>query len=130
MQRLRNGCGTAAPLPPHTKWTRRVPHPVLIGHAASLTPDGAACLEGGVKDGEVAVHGRRVERQHEAREAIQRSERAPRAAHVPVCQREAHVRTGGRARRDREAEEQVSRLVEVRERRREVALREGRGVSD
>ena len=30
------------PPPPHptprTKWTRRVPHPVLIGHAASLTP--------------------------------------------------------------------------------------------
>ena len=26
------------PLPPRTKWTRRVPHPVLIGHAASLTP--------------------------------------------------------------------------------------------
>jgi len=25
------------PLPPRTKWTRRVPHPVLIGHAASLT---------------------------------------------------------------------------------------------
>jgi len=24
--------------PPRTKWTRRVPHPVLIGHAASLTP--------------------------------------------------------------------------------------------
>ena len=24
--------------PPGTKWTRRVPHPVLIGHAASLTP--------------------------------------------------------------------------------------------
>jgi hypothetical protein len=23
---------------PRTKWTRRVPHPVLIGHAASLTP--------------------------------------------------------------------------------------------
>ena len=22
---------------PRTKWTRRVPHPVLIGHAASLT---------------------------------------------------------------------------------------------
>ena len=22
--------------PPRTKWTRRVPHPVLIGHAASL----------------------------------------------------------------------------------------------
>ena len=24
-------------VPPRTKWTRRVPHPVLIGHAASLT---------------------------------------------------------------------------------------------
>jgi hypothetical protein len=24
--------------PSRTKWTRRVPHPVLIGHAASLTP--------------------------------------------------------------------------------------------
>ena len=24
--------------PPRTKWTRRVPHPVLIGHAASPTP--------------------------------------------------------------------------------------------
>jgi hypothetical protein len=24
--------------PPRTKWTRRVPHPVLIRHAASLTP--------------------------------------------------------------------------------------------
>ena len=31
------------PPPPHfrTKWTRRVPHPVLIGHAASLTPAGS-----------------------------------------------------------------------------------------
>ena len=27
----------ASPLPPRTKWTRRVPHPVLIGHAASLS---------------------------------------------------------------------------------------------
>ena len=27
-----------APAPPRTKWTRRVPHPVLIGHAASLNP--------------------------------------------------------------------------------------------
>ena len=28
----------AAPRPPsRTKWTRRVPHPVLIGHAASLS---------------------------------------------------------------------------------------------
>ena len=26
-----------APPPSRTKWTRRVPHPVLIGHAASLT---------------------------------------------------------------------------------------------
>ena len=26
------------PTPPRTKWTRRVPHPVPIGHAASLTP--------------------------------------------------------------------------------------------
>ena len=25
------------PPSPRTKWTRRVPHPVLIGHAASLT---------------------------------------------------------------------------------------------
>ena len=25
------------PVPPRTKWTRRVPHPVLIGHAASVT---------------------------------------------------------------------------------------------
>ena len=23
---------------PRTKWTRRIPHPVLIGHAASLAP--------------------------------------------------------------------------------------------
>ena len=26
------------PPSPRTKWTRRIPHPVLIGHAASLTP--------------------------------------------------------------------------------------------
>jgi hypothetical protein len=30
------------PSPPRTKWTRRVPHPVLIGHAASLVPLGQA----------------------------------------------------------------------------------------
>jgi hypothetical protein len=31
--------GKVAPPPaPRTKLTRRVPHPVLIGHAASLTP--------------------------------------------------------------------------------------------
>ena len=29
---------TACGPPPRTKWTRRVPHPVLIGHAASLAP--------------------------------------------------------------------------------------------
>ena len=28
--------GAPHPPPPRTKWTRRVPHPVLIGHAASL----------------------------------------------------------------------------------------------
>jgi hypothetical protein len=34
------------PPPSRTKWTRRVPHPVLIGHAASLSQ---ACLTlGGV----------------------------------------------------------------------------------
>ena len=30
--------GIVCPPPPLTKWTRRVPHPVPIGHAASLTP--------------------------------------------------------------------------------------------
>jgi hypothetical protein len=38
----RRGLSTAVfkqePPPPRIKWTRRVPHPVLIGHAASLTP--------------------------------------------------------------------------------------------
>ena len=29
---------SAPPPPPRTRWTRRVPHPVLIGHAASLIP--------------------------------------------------------------------------------------------
>jgi hypothetical protein len=32
------GGGVGCPPPSRTKWTRRVPHPVLIGHAASLTP--------------------------------------------------------------------------------------------
>jgi len=32
------GRGAAPPPPPRTDRTRRVPHPVLIGHAASLTP--------------------------------------------------------------------------------------------
>jgi len=30
-------CPPLPPPPLRTKWTRRVPHPVLIGHAASLT---------------------------------------------------------------------------------------------
>jgi hypothetical protein len=30
--------GMVETAPPGTKWTRRVPHPVLSGHAASLTP--------------------------------------------------------------------------------------------
>ena len=34
----RHGTRAAEPPPPGTKWTRRVPHPVLSGHAASLTP--------------------------------------------------------------------------------------------
>jgi hypothetical protein len=33
-----SSCVVPPPPPPRTKWTRRVPHPVLIGHAASLTP--------------------------------------------------------------------------------------------
>ena len=32
------GAPPPPPPPPRTKWTRRVPHHVLIGHAASLTP--------------------------------------------------------------------------------------------
>ena len=31
-------CAVHGSPPPRTKWTRRVPHPVLIGDAASLTP--------------------------------------------------------------------------------------------
>ena len=41
------------PPPLRTKWTRRVPHPVLIGHAASLL--------GGGQDGQVDGRGRRQE---------------------------------------------------------------------
>ena len=32
------GVQLAGSPPPRTEWTRRVPHPVLIGHAWSLTP--------------------------------------------------------------------------------------------
>jgi hypothetical protein len=36
----------AEPSPPsRTKWTRRVPHPVLIGHAASLSQPSSDPLE-------------------------------------------------------------------------------------
>jgi long-subunit acyl-CoA synthetase (AMP-forming) len=35
---LSTALGLVVSPPPRTKWTRRVPHPVLIGHAASLTP--------------------------------------------------------------------------------------------
>ena len=37
-------CGSSRPPPPssRTKWTRRVPHPVLIGHAASLSQEAQA----------------------------------------------------------------------------------------
>jgi hypothetical protein len=31
---------TSVPSPPRTEWTRRIRHPVLIGHAASLVPWG------------------------------------------------------------------------------------------
>ena len=37
LEALRESRGRPPPHP-RTKWTRRVPHPVLIGHAASLTP--------------------------------------------------------------------------------------------
>ena len=37
----------SAPPPPRTKWTRRVPHPVLIGHAASFTPACAGAARAG-----------------------------------------------------------------------------------
>ena len=45
----------ASPLPPRTKWTRRVPPPVLIGHAASLTRTGFA---GGAGSGGAGGRGR------------------------------------------------------------------------
>jgi hypothetical protein len=35
---IRTFPGQVIPPPLRTKWTCRVPHPVLIGHAASLTP--------------------------------------------------------------------------------------------
>jgi hypothetical protein len=37
-RRVSLNASPALPLPPRTKWTRRVPHPVLIGHVASAPP--------------------------------------------------------------------------------------------
>ena len=42
---------TFPPPPPRTKWTRRVPHPVLIGHVASLTPYMSPVAEMGAGEG-------------------------------------------------------------------------------
>ena len=58
----RTPSATPPPPPPRTKWTRRVLHLVLIGHAASLTPyqsDGADA-RGGARD---AGGARRVPRE-------------------------------------------------------------------
>ena len=49
-ERRRRSEAAAPPPSPRTKWTRRVPHPVLIGHAASPTHPGgrtARCAQGG-----------------------------------------------------------------------------------
>jgi len=56
------------PPPPRTKWTRRVPHPVLTGHAASLSQAAAqgstiaagAAVAGGRAVGAAAVEGGRT----------------------------------------------------------------------
>jgi len=37
LRELRAARAGRDPPPPRTKWTGRVPHPVLIGHAASLS---------------------------------------------------------------------------------------------
>jgi hypothetical protein len=48
---VHQGALYAPPPPaPRTKWTRRVPHPVLIGHAASLGRYVKAMAEGGPAD--------------------------------------------------------------------------------
>jgi hypothetical protein len=43
---LVHGIEECVPPPLRTKWTRRVPHPVLIGHAASLSQVRAHCARG------------------------------------------------------------------------------------
>ena len=52
VERLRARARAAAR---RTKWTRRVPRPVLIGHAASLTPYSAVGGEQGREGGGVTV---------------------------------------------------------------------------
>jgi hypothetical protein len=53
--------GAAAPRPPpppsRTKWTRRVPHPVLIGHAASLPRTSTAAPRSGGHAPHARLHG-------------------------------------------------------------------------
>jgi hypothetical protein len=44
----------SSPPPPRTKWTRRVPRPVLIGHAASLTQVRAPLI-GRINRGEITT---------------------------------------------------------------------------
>ena len=43
------------PLLPRTRWTRRVPHPVLIGHAACLVQVGDTCVTGDAS-GALSLH--------------------------------------------------------------------------
>ena len=49
------GHGRPPPTHTRTKWTRRVPHLVLIGHAASFTPQVGTLLTSVCRD-ELAVH--------------------------------------------------------------------------
>jgi len=48
------------PPPPRTKWTRRVPHPVLIGHALSPRPQATFVSPQAIDVGE----GLRIEAEH------------------------------------------------------------------
>jgi pyruvate kinase len=43
------------PPPLRTKWTRRVPHPVLIGHVSSLSQVSKLVEEGTIKEGDIVV---------------------------------------------------------------------------
>jgi len=63
------------PPPPRTKWTRRVPYPVLIGHAASLTqvempePKKNTAARGKGKKGKKRAGGKRAARATTATDA-------------------------------------------------------------